>query len=490
MEHRKAYMFALIAIFLSLMAIGISNSVSSTYTNNTLGLRIETNYTNLNLTGERMIGVTYNATEEREIFLIGESYGENINPDLELYINNTLILDQDLHGIAVTHDNDISFSAIVPRDSFYRVEKSADVVNVSWIEFKIYSGNVTTIGAPINSTQLDSKINKSGDNMSGLVYNLVGDVYSSFDLVGRAQYTSTNLTTFNYSEVSLFPKRILLQVSNGFSNTIELMEDETTLSFNGLTYVFNATEIDLNGKNIVECGNCIDSGNYTGDGTTNRFIPYSINRIASKIDITTNKSTGNIYGEIILPGYIFSLRDGNRLTVSPHNINGFYVNDSFNLPVGNFTYYSGDNSSSQTGLNGYVRYSNFTAISTTQIINIGLNVQTTASGNARMAIYSSTAGAPDQLLNQTGSFALNTGWTNQSLITTISTGNVYWIAFQVDTAGTYIYRNAVTGVMKYNAQAYGAYPATAPAVSTSTGVAYNMEATVLSSGEVYYWTAI
>jgi archaellum component FlaG (FlaF/FlaG flagellin family) len=90
-------------------------------------------------------------------------------------------------------------------------------------------------------------------------------------------------------------------------------------------------------------------GNYTGDSSINRFIPYNLNRTAKNIDIISNLSSQNYLGKIIIPGYIFETNTGNRITVSSPNSTGFFVDGNFNLGLTLQNTTVGSTSSHSTG---------------------------------------------------------------------------------------------------------------------------------------------
>ncbi len=260
---------------------------------------------------------------------------------------------------------------------------------------------------------------------------------------------------------------------------------------NGLnkTDYYNASIDILNlNSSKVNKTELISIGNYTGDGTTNRFIPYSLNRTASTITIIGNSSVSPI-GHVIYPGYIYNI-DGSRLSVNPQNTSGFFVSGLYNqiqtLPV---TYIQGGFSSSSSGQEGIIRYQPFTTPTyDSASITVGLNL-TNAVGNYRMAIYNASGGSPSVLLNQTGSNAVIAGWNNQSLIVPLTANTQYWIAFQLSSTST-IVNYVASGTTKYHVYAYNTFPNTPSALSTTNTALFYLEYMLQAIGGMSYdWVA-
>lgn len=124
----------------------------------------------------------------------------------------------------------------------------------------------------------------------------------------------------------------------------------------------------------------------------------------------------------------------------------------------------GDTSDTDTNQAGFIYWNPINTTVTGNAIIVSINVQNPA-GNGRIALYNNSAGAPNTLLNETSSQALTLGWNNFSLIYNITAGNEYWIATQMSNAANVNYRSA-SGTLRFAAQAYGAFPATAPALTS------------------------
>jgi len=126
----------------------------------------------------------------------------------------------------------------------------------------------------------------------------------------------------------------------------------------------------------------------------------------------------------------------------------------------------GDQTSTDNNQAGFIYWQPLNTTSTGTSISVSINVQSQA-GNARIALYNNSGFAPVALLNETSSQALTAGWNNFSLIYNITAGNEYWLATQMSNVANVNYRNA-NGALRYAAQAYGAFPATAPVLTSAT----------------------
>jgi len=129
------------------------------------------------------------------------------------------------------------------------------------------------------------------------------------------------------------------------SNSTEILQNSTEINFlinetsrlniSNNSVMINTT-LDMQNNSIINF-RYIDNGSYEGDGTTNRFIPYSLNQKARNIDIISNRSSDNYIGKIMEEGYIYNIRDGSRTAVTIHNDTGFFVSGNFNSLSATFT---------------------------------------------------------------------------------------------------------------------------------------------------------
>lgn len=254
----KQKCISLIAILLALIAYSAASSISST--NQTVGLNIIVNNTNLAPTiepsvpgtGERVTGNTYyNNNSDIEIFLYAHASAVSQTSDIQLIINGTLVSSVSSKPVGASPEqNNKSIVAIIPRYSSY----SANFTNYhhyEWREYQILSGNgsgSTSCINCVNETQLNLKVNKSGDLMTG-------------DL---------NFGDHNITHVSSISDSLYLEIfSTGFGNISgttydTLVENETTLYYNNNKIVINKTgttinnELSMSNENITNLGQIIN----------------------------------------------------------------------------------------------------------------------------------------------------------------------------------------------------------------------------------------
>jgi len=229
----------------------------------------------------------------------------------------------------------------------------------------------------------------------------------------------------------------------------------------------------------------IDNGTYNGDGTTNRFIPYNLNKIAKEIDIVSNSTTA--IGKIIPEGKIYSVTDGSSITVTPHDSTGFYVSGMYNINLSKINYTIGGTTLNTGGQENLIRVMPIIPSVSGDMINIGINIQT-ANGNVRMAVYNDAGSIPNTLLNETGSIPLVLGWNNASLITPITAGTQYWIGYNLDNTNAQVYY-IPSGISRYKTWAYGTFQNPISGTSLSTVATINMMYNVSVFPVKYYWVA-
>ncbi|MDD5407067.1 MAG: hypothetical protein PHE73_09040 [Sulfurovaceae bacterium] len=481
-----------VALVFALLALGLSGSSTTT------GIQWVVNNTNLapfvashGGTGERIGDNTtyWNNNSPIEIFLYSHANTTGVAAEVHLFINGTKVADTSGRPLGVAEISNQSIIATIPQYSYYSVEM-VNYHHYEWYEYQILTGNVTTTwGGIINSSQLDLKINKSGDNITnGVFYSSSSNKISYLDFSSSyVNLYTTNTITGLLSRLYSTGDSLVLAIENANTNVLTLSENNTTLDFGGSTkYTFSMDELDVGNKNITNCANCIVTGNYTADGTTNRFIPYSLFRTASKIDIMSDEIISQT-GTIIQPGYIASTQDGVKTAVTAHNSTGFFVSGNWNLIAPNNQTEIGTTVSTYTTQSGYVFYYPVRAGTTGNVINISLNSQTGV-GSGRMALYSDSASIPSTLLNESASAPFITGWTNFSIVYPVLNQTNYWLAVQIQNNSEVVY-GVGSGILKYHSYVYAAFPATTPALSSGT-VTFNMRWYIQGATPKYYWVAI
>jgi hypothetical protein len=91
-----------------------------------------------------------------------------------------------------------------------------------------------------------------------------------------------------------------------------------------------------------------------------------------------------------------------------------------------------------------------------------------AAGNLRLGIYDATGpnGGPGALKAQTNAFAPVVGWNTQNVISPVSlSAGAYWLAYLPSSSSLHFATNFAIGSYRYANVAFGALPATFPAVA-------------------------
>jgi hypothetical protein len=126
----------------------------------------------------------------------------------------------------------------------------------------------------------------------------------------------------------------------------------------------------------------------------------------------------------------------------------------------------------EKGDNGFWIANSFTAASNMTVSKMNIYVGT-ASGKARLGIYSDKSGQPGTLIAQTGEITLVNGWNSGMLGSskTLTSGVTYWIAIEVTSSATTLYFNNAAGRLRYKSYTYGLLPSSAPLKCASgTGI--------------------
>jgi len=124
---------------------------------------------------------------------------------------------------------------------------------------------------------------------------------------------------------------------------------------------------------------------------------------------------------------------------------------------------------------GYIVGNKFTLGESGTVTSISLYVAT-ASGNARVAIYSDSSGSPGTLIVQSGSEAVTTGWRTFTVTGTSLSPGSYWLCFQVDSSSFKTTYSPTGGVRRLVSYAYGAFPGTFPIGGKSDSVLFSIYA--------------
>lgn len=215
MNERRLFVVGLIAILFAVVAYSLAQTAQDTANINNI-FEVVVNNTDLgtNGTNERIHNVTYwTNTSPIAVYLIFHviGTGASFGVDSNVSINNTVVLDKNYRtdAGAGVHDH-FAYSFIVPKNSNYTIRNSTSISSVEWREYPILAGkngtlsiNQTTINQGILSnasiqinesqvtnlpTDLNAKVNKSGDNMTGVLFSH-----------GVGSYSALNDTTISYT---------------------------------------------------------------------------------------------------------------------------------------------------------------------------------------------------------------------------------------------------------------------------------------------------
>jgi len=243
----------MIAILIAFMAFAYASSIttSANTTNNTLGLQIIVNNTNLaphvvgesNGTGERIAGTTYfNNNSDIELFIWGHAATPSQTAEIHLFINGTKVSDTSGRPVGATEQSNKTIVAIIPRYASYMIEVQ-NTHHYEWREYLILSGNVTST---LNQTDNDTQyINKTGDT--------VGDATDTFCLT-----ISNSTSSLCIAQAGIVYLSGVTNNQMGFDGGFELTKnaspyfnsDETGTTISG------TNGLNMSGKNISNCGNC------------------------------------------------------------------------------------------------------------------------------------------------------------------------------------------------------------------------------------------
>ncbi len=196
-KHKKILLLAIFGILFAIVAYDAAQSASDTASINNV-FEIIVNNTNLaptiepsvQGTGERLTNVTYYANASPiQLLVFAHASSVSETASLEVFINGTAVLHQQGRPLGGAETAYRSLSIIVPKYASYNVSFS-NYHHYEWREYPILSGkngtlsiNQTVVGGTssldnasvqINESQvvnlttdLNSKVNKSGDNMTG-----------------------------------------------------------------------------------------------------------------------------------------------------------------------------------------------------------------------------------------------------------------------------------------------------------------------------------
>lgn len=158
MSDHNAKKITIIALLLSFMAIGISESITTT----TVGVQWVVNNTNLapfvaghGGTGERVGDNTtyWNNATPIQIFLYSHANTSGTAAEIHLWINGTKVSDTSGRALGIAEQSNRSIVATIPQYSFYSVEM-VNYHHYEWYEYKILTGNFASNASAIDHNNL------------------------------------------------------------------------------------------------------------------------------------------------------------------------------------------------------------------------------------------------------------------------------------------------------------------------------------------------
>lgn len=175
-NNKKRVLYCVIAILLALLAYSVAQSAQDTADINNVFV-VVVNNTNLAPTihpsipgtGERVSGNTYWAnTSPIELFVLAHAATSGNTAEIHLFINGTKVSDTSGRPLGAAEESNKTIVAIIPKGSNYSVDFT-NTHHYEWREYPILSGKNGTlsVNTSVSDTQLNLKVNKSGDNMTG-----------------------------------------------------------------------------------------------------------------------------------------------------------------------------------------------------------------------------------------------------------------------------------------------------------------------------------
>ena len=251
-----------------------------------------------------------------------------------------------------------------------------------------------------------------------------------------------------------------------YTVTATLVSAGSTVNMTGsATITANQTTIGLTGASVSPTTASISVGltqqltaSVSPTNATNKIVSWS----SSNTSVVSVNSLGLVTGVAAGSATItVTTQDGAKTAASTITVSNSSTVSTIGLnTIGGL---------SESGDNNYWIANSFTPVSNMTVNRINLYV-TSASGKARLGIYSSLSGEPGTLLAQTGEISLTNGWNSGILGSTqnLVPGATYWLAFEVSSSATTLKYNQATGRMRYKSFTYGSLPSAAP-LSTSLG---------------------
>jgi len=242
-------------------------------------------------TGERVQGVTYYANETPiEIFIWGHGQNVSQTAELHLFINGTKVADTSGRPLGASEQSNKTIVAMIPRYASYKIEAN-NAHHYEWREYRVIAGtngsvsitnnyfNTTGNGTGnascdncINATQLETnlstKVNKSGDTMTGNLSMTTNEIQNASKIT--VVNTNYNLTS------GLFAVADIYMVSSG--STIGFYSFGNVNSFSAYRFNNNA------------------SGDYSYLNENQQILSFAVGGFNTSHTTATNATAGSSKG--------------------------------------------------------------------------------------------------------------------------------------------------------------------------------------------------
>lgn len=190
-KHKNLIIFGVVAILIAIAAYDLGQKATETANINNV-FEMVVNNTNLAPqihpgvpgTGERVSGTKYYTNSSPiQIFVWAHADTSGQDAEIHLSINDTIVADISGKPLAVAEQNNKSIVAIIPKGANYTVD-FFNFHHYEWREYQILSGKNGTLSinqsitnitnTTVSDAQLNTKVNKTGDRMTGLLNNTFG----------------------------------------------------------------------------------------------------------------------------------------------------------------------------------------------------------------------------------------------------------------------------------------------------------------------------
>jgi len=332
-------------------------------------------------TGERIASSLYWANDsDIQIFVFGHASTASQALNITLEVNNATVETSELRPLGVAENTHAYVTAIIPKGSNYSVTVK-NFHHYEWREWKLTMPGSTTINVSscsdcVNSSQLNEKVNKSGDIMTGdlemqggnvnmshgsVIGNINSGIYILFQygFFGDKRRVDTHVESGidDYVNQSIEFDRYDLLHGVGGDTANRFLIDKNKIAFSRygvekLNITNNSiiikTDLNMSGFNITNCGNCTfgsspslgNISNTTSHGLARAYLSGNQLNLANGVPtlVTLNTASFDPYSELFVStnnytapvdGY-YDVKSSITFigtTAAKQYINSLYVND-------------------------------------------------------------------------------------------------------------------------------------------------------------------